>query len=139
MAYTLSQFKEVLDGLGYHLGPDGLNGNHGNFLDVFTQAAIRELQTHYHLPVTGKLDAATDNFVQTLIRNIQFSLNLVVSVQLPVNEFYGPRTVQAMKTFQRAYGLPMTGIANVSVLQKLDEETQKQALAQPYPQKVATL
>ena len=129
MPYTLSQFKEVLDGLGYNLGPDGLNGNNGNSLDVFTQAAIRELQTYYGLPVTGKLDSATDYFVQKIVRNLQHSLNAVVDAQLPVNEFYGPRTVQAMKSFQRTYGLPMTGIANLTVRELLDAEAKKHAIA----------
>jgi len=129
MAYSLSQFKEVLDGLGFHLGPDGLNGNNGNLLDVYTQSAIREFQYQYKLTTTGKLDTATDSKAQTVIRNLQHSLNLVVNAQLPVNEFYGPRTLQAVKAFQRAYSLPITGIASLTLRQKLDQEARRHTMA----------
>ncbi|WP_421657420.1 peptidoglycan-binding protein [Leptothermofonsia sp. ETS-13] len=122
MAYSLSQFKEVLDGLGFHLGPDGLNGNNGNILDVHTQSAIREFQYQYKLPITGRLDSATDDKAQKIIRNLQYSLNLTVDAQLPVNEFYGPLTLQAVKSFQRVYGLPVTGIATLMVRQRIDQE-----------------
>lgn len=129
MAYSLSQFKEVLDGLGFHLGPDGLNGNNGNILDVYTQSAIREFQYQYKLPLTGKFDSATDDKAQKVMRNLQYSLNLTVDAQLPVNEFYGPLTLQAVKTFQRAYALPATGIATLIVRQKVDEEVRKRTSA----------
>lgn len=127
MSYSLSQFKEVLDGLGYPLGPDGINGNNGNILDPYTEAAIREFQAYYKLPSTGKLDAATAEKAKKVIRNLQYSLNLTVNAQLPVNEFYGPRTFQAMKAFQRAYNLPTTGVAALTVRQKLDEEARRRA------------
>lgn len=129
MAYSLSQFKEVLDGLGFHLGPDGLNGNNGNILDVYTQSAIREFQYQYKLPLTGRLDSATDDKAQKVMRNLQYSLNLTVDAQLPVNEFYGPLTLQAVKAFQRAYSLPATGIATLTVRQKIDEEVRKRTSA----------
>lgn len=129
MPYTLSQFKEVLDGLGYNLGPDGLNGNNGDSLDAFTQAAIQELQAHYMLPLTGKLDLATDVLAQKLVRSLQYHLNVVVDAKLPVTEFYGPRTVQAIKMFQRTYGLPITGVAGAMVRQRLAEEAGKRAIA----------
>lgn len=120
MLYTLSQLKEILDGLGYNLGPDGLNGNHDNSLDMFTQAAIQELQLHYHLAPTGRLDTTTDQLVRQIIRNLLQNLNQVMDANLPVNEFYGPRMVQAIKTFQRQYGLPVTGVAGLMVRQKLE-------------------
>lgn len=93
MSYTVSQFKEVLDGFGYNLGPDGLNGNQGNSLDVFTQAAIQEFQKDYALPTTGQLDAATIILTQKLVRSIQYNLNLVVHAKLPISKFYGPRVM----------------------------------------------
>ncbi len=128
MTYSLSQFKEVLDGLGFHLGPDGLNGNNGNILDVYTQAAIREFQQQYRLSLTGRLDSVTNEKAQIVVRNLQYSLNLTVNAQLPVNEFYGPRTLQAVKAFQRAHGLPPTGIATLTVRQKLDQEARQRTM-----------
>ncbi|MCL6433238.1 MAG: peptidoglycan-binding protein [Leptolyngbyaceae cyanobacterium HOT.MB2.61] len=129
MTYSLSQFKEVLDGLGFHLGPDGLNGNNGNILDVHTQSAIREFQYQYKLPVTGRLDSATDDKAQKIMRNLQYSLNLTVNAQLPVNEFYGPQTLQAVKSFQKVYGLPVTGIATLMVRQRIDQEVRNRTTA----------
>lgn len=129
MAYSLSQFKEVLDGLGFHLGPDGLNGNNGNILDVYTQSAIREFQYQHRLPITGRLDSATDDKAQKVMRHLQYSLNLTIDAQLPVDEFYGPLTLQAVKAFQKAYGLPPTGIAALMVRQKIDQEMRKRVAA----------
>ncbi|HEY9806199.1 MAG TPA: peptidoglycan-binding domain-containing protein, partial [Candidatus Obscuribacterales bacterium] len=60
-----------------------------------------------------------------IIKNLQYSLNLTVNAKLPVSEFYGPLTLRAMKTFQQTYGLPATGIANLTVRKKLDEEAKK--------------
>ncbi|QZZ19368.1 peptidoglycan-binding protein [Leptothermofonsia sichuanensis E412] len=129
MAYSLSQFKEVLDGLGFHLGPDGLNGNNGNILDVYTQSAIREFQYQHRLPITGRLDSATDDKAQKVMRHLQYSLNLTIDARLPVDEFYGPLTLQAVKAFQKAYGLPPTGIAALMVRQKIDQEMRKRVAA----------
>jgi peptidoglycan hydrolase-like protein with peptidoglycan-binding domain len=121
MAYSLSQFKAVLNGLGYKLGPNGLGGNYSDTLDPYTQAAIQEFQIQYHLPVTKVLDSATQAKARQLIRNLQHSLNLIVNAQLPINEFYGARTVQAVMLFQQQHNLPVTGVANLSVRQQLDE------------------
>ena len=125
MAYSLTQIKEVLDGLGYNLGPNGINGNYDATLDLYTQAALREFQAQYGLPTTGRLDVATEIKAGQIIKNLQYSLNLTVNAKLPVSEFYGPLTLRAMKTFQQAYGLPATGIANLTVRKKLDEEAKK--------------
>lgn len=126
MAYTLSQFKTVLDGLGYHLGPTGLSGNYGNLLDPYTQAAIQEFQAQYNLPQTGEADQATQEKARQLVRNLQHSLNLTVDAQLPINEFYGAHTVQAVKQFQRQQQLPITGIANLNIRQKLYDAVKRQ-------------
>ena len=125
MAYSLTQIKEVLDGLGYNLGPNGINGNYDATLDIYTQAALREFQAQYSLPITGRLDAATEVKAGQIVKNLQYSLNLTINSKLPVSEFYGPLTLRAMKTFQQTYGLPATGIANLTVRKKLDEEAKK--------------
>src|SRR6476659_5340838 len=120
MAYSLTQIKEVIDGFGYNLGPNGINGNYDATLDIYTQAALREFQAQYSLPITGRLDTATEIKAGQIIKNLQYSLNLTVNAKLPVSEFYGPLTLRAMKTFQQTYGLPATGIANLTVRKKLD-------------------
>lgn len=126
MVYSLSQFKAILYGLGYNLGPNGHNGNQGNNLDFYTQAAIQEFQAHYDIAVTGVLDHPTIEKARQLVRNLQHSLNLTVDAQLPVNEFYGPRTLQAVMLFQKQHGLPVTGIAGATVRKRLEDEVKKQ-------------
>lgn len=126
MTYTLCQFKAVLDGLGYNLGPNGYGGNKSNTLDFYTQAAIQEFQTNYKLPVTGNLDAPTIEKAQQLMRNLKHSLNLTIDSHLPINEFYGPRTLQAVMEFQQHHNLPVTGIAGSVVRKTLDTEVKHQ-------------
>lgn len=126
MGYSLSQFKAVLDGLGYNLGPNGYGGNHGNTLDFYTQAAIQEFQLENELPTTGMLDHQTLEKARQLVRNLKHSLNLATDAQLPMNEFYGPRTLQAVMKFQKMHNLPVTGISGAAVRQKLDAEVKKQ-------------
>jgi len=125
MTYSISQFKMMLHNLGYSLGPDGLNGNHGNLLDLYTQAAIREFQAQFGLPITGEVDQLTSERARHLIRNLQHSLNLSIGAQLPINEFYGPCMIRAVMQFQQLHNLPMTGIAGSTVRQKLNEEVKK--------------
>lgn len=125
MTYLVSQFKMMLYNLGYSLGPHGLSGNHGNLLDSYTQAAIREFQAQFGLPLTGTVDQATSERARQLIRNLQHSLNLTVDAQLPINEFYGPRMIRAVMRFQQLHNIPITGIAGTAVRQKLDEEVKK--------------
>jgi peptidoglycan hydrolase-like protein with peptidoglycan-binding domain len=125
MAYALNQFKAVLDGLGYNLGPNGYGGNHSNVLDFYTQAAIQEFQAQHHLPITGTLDHTTSDKARQLIRNLKHSLNLAIDAQLPINEFYGPRTFEAVTRFQKLHHLPVTGIASNVVRNRLDAEVKK--------------
>ncbi|HEY9622589.1 MAG TPA: peptidoglycan-binding protein [Crinalium sp.] len=126
MIYTLSQFKAVLNGLGYNLGPDGHGGNYGNLLDAYTQAAIQDFQAEHQLESTGTLDQPTIDKACQLIRNLQHSLNVTVAAQLPINEFYGSRTSRAVMHFQQMHGLPITGIAGPAVRRRLEEGVKKQ-------------
>ncbi|MBD2463294.1 peptidoglycan-binding protein [Oscillatoria sp. FACHB-1407] len=137
MVYSLSQFKAVLNGLGYNLGPDGHGGNYGNLLDSYTQAAIYEFQTEHRLPSTGVLDSATIEKARQLVRNLQHSLNLAVNAQLPVNEFYGVNTVKAVMQFQKTYDLPITGIAGYAVRKCLDNIVKQQLRQQLNSQRVS--
>lgn len=128
MVYSLSQFKNVLHGLGYSLESCKVNCEincDDNGFDSYTQTAIRQFQLDHNLPVTGALDLITQEKARQLIRNLQHSLNLTVDAQLPVNEFYGSRTCKAVQRFQQQHGLPITGIAEVTVRRKLDEEAKR--------------
>jgi peptidoglycan hydrolase-like protein with peptidoglycan-binding domain len=146
MVYTLSQFKAVLNGLGYRLsqtdiqcdsikvdqtevGCTEVNGdNLPDYLTqaaltqaALTQAAIQEFQSQFGLPVTGECDRLTQEKARQLIRNLQHSLNLAIATELPVNEFYGASTMRAVQAFQQQYGLPPTGIASIETRCELNE------------------
>lgn len=127
--YSLSQFKAVLQGLGYPLTPEEMDGNRSDILDLKTQTAIRTFQDIYHLPVTGNPDALTQEKARQLVRNLQHSLNLAIGAQLPISEFYGPRTTRAVQRFQQQQGCPPTGIATPQLRQQL-EAAVKQHLRQ---------
>lgn len=124
--YSLTQFKAVLHGLGYHLEPEELNGKRNNRLNLRTQAAIREFQTYYQLPITGEPDLPTQEKARQLIRNLQHSLNLTINAQLPISEFYGNRTTRAVQRFQQEQGLTATGIATPQVRQVMENAVKQQ-------------
>lgn len=137
MSYSISQFKAVLNGLGYSLdsnnlpndlgsSPDSLSDSADIELDCCTQIAIRAFQTHYQLPITGTPDLQTQEKARQLIRNLQHSLNLAVNVQLPISEFYGDGTTKAVQLFQHQHGLPVTGIACSQVRQALEDSVKRQ-------------
>ncbi len=133
MSYSIRQFKAVLNGLGYGLAPNDLENSSDSLrdsadieLECCTQAAIRAFQTHYQLPITGIPDLQTQEKARQLIRNLQHSLNLAVNVQLPISEFYGDGTTEAVQVFQHQHGLPVTGIACSNVRQALENAVKRQ-------------
>lgn len=136
MPYSIGQFKAVLNGLGYSLGPtygenrrSRVKTSEDSELDLYTQAAIQEFQAYYKLPITAVPDLQTQEKARQLIRNLQHSLNIAVKAQLPISEFYGDGTTTAVQLFQYQHGLPVTGIASVVVRQAL-EAAVKQELRQ---------
>lgn len=119
MTYSIEQFKAVLIGLGYRL--DDSQCTREDAIDFRTRLAIQHFQTHYQLPITGEPDYATQAKARQLVRNLQHSLNLIVNAQLPINEYYGKHTSQAVKQFQQHHHLPTTGIATAYVRSQLAE------------------
>ena len=133
MPYSISQFKAVLNGLGYSLNPSRfgtrpsrVENSDGIELDFYVLVAIQEFQAHYKLPLTGIADLQTQEKARQLIRNLQHSLNLTVNAQLPISEFYGDRTTQAVGLFQAQHGMPVTGIASATVRQALESAVKRQ-------------
>ncbi len=131
--YSLRQFKAVLHGLGYTLEPEEIDGNRNNQLDLRTQAAIREFQANYGLPITGDANSVTQEKARQLIRNLQHSLNLIVNAHLPISEFYGPLTTRAVQKFQQQQSIPTDGIASRKVRHLLEESVKRQLRYQTYP------
>jgi Putative peptidoglycan binding domain len=120
MIYPLYQFKTVLHGLGFNLGPYGYGSNYNNVLDEYTMAAIQEFQAHYYLKKTGVLDLPTIKQAHQCMGTLKQNLNLILDKQIPLNGFYGPCTIQGVINFQKQYGLPATGIASSVVRKKLN-------------------
>lgn len=125
--YTPSEFRSVLNGLGYNVSlGDSLT-------DDATKQAIRDFQKQYGLSVDGIAGDQTQNTAADVISQLQASLNLVLKPNplLPRSQYYGPETTAAIKAFQQKYNLPITGIASFSVRQQLDVEAKKLIAKQP--------
>ncbi|MBD1881993.1 peptidoglycan-binding protein [Coleofasciculus sp. FACHB-T130] len=120
--YTPREFRSLLRGFGY-------NVTVGDTLtDEATIRAIREFQQGYKLtPVDATAGPKTQDYAANIVRILQANLNLAVKPNppLPRNQFYGPRTEDAIRQFQRQFNLPVTGIATLPVRQRLDQEARR--------------
>jgi peptidoglycan hydrolase-like protein with peptidoglycan-binding domain len=128
--YTPQEFRAVLRGLGYQV-----KVTKGPLTDEETKKAINELQKGYKLPITGQADPKTQDFVATIVQILQGNLNAVLKPQppLPRNQFYGDRTEQLIKEYQKKNQLTETGIADLRLRQRLDEEAKKVVFGETKP------
>lgn len=120
--YQPGEVRLVLIGLGYDIPATG-----EKLTDEATRQAIRNLQKRYKLRVDGVVGDRTRDLLATLVSNLQGSLNLVVKPDppLPGNQYYGPQTKAAVQAFQKQFQLPVTGIANVEIRARLDQEAKR--------------
>lgn len=137
-AYSLVQFRSVLQGLGYlpatnlsqPCDPDSTP------IDLLSEA-IQAFQQDYQLVCNGQLDTATQERARQLVRNLQHSLNLVVQAQLTLNGFYNRATIRAIEVFQQQRGIVVTGIADHGLRRVLEQEVKQwlrsQMAAEPTP------
>jgi peptidoglycan hydrolase-like protein with peptidoglycan-binding domain len=133
--YNAEQFVSVLNGLGY---PVALGTP---LTDARVQQALRDFQLQYKLPVDGQMNFPSQDQAADTIRNLQRNLNLVLNLKtpLPLTQFYGPQTEEAVKLFQKQQKLPSTGIATLETRQKLAEAVKRLvalpagAISQPPP------
>lgn len=119
--YSPREFRSLLRSLGY-------NVELGDTLrDSAVQRAIREFQQRYNLAVDGTANPQTQDVAADLVRNLQASLNLVVTPDppLPRNQFYGIRTEAAIRQFQKKFLLPETGIATIEVRERINQEARR--------------
>ncbi|MGJ5631037.1 peptidoglycan-binding domain-containing protein, partial [Nostoc sp. CALU 1950] len=127
-SYTPQQFRSVLRGLGYNV-----KVTNTALTDEETKKAIREFQTGYKLkPVDGIAGPKTQDFAANIVKILQSNLNAVLKPNppLPRDHFYGPQMEAAVKEYQKKNQLEETGIANLALRQKLDQEA-KTLLGQP--------
>ena len=125
--YSTEQFRAVIYGLGYLP-----NGQASSATDAGVQSpeealcsAICAFQKDYRIAISGTLDATTQERARQLIRNLQYSLNLVLATQLPLSEFYSSATTTAVEAFQRQRNLPMTGIATTEFRRTLEQDVKQ--------------
>ncbi|MEA5571290.1 peptidoglycan-binding domain-containing protein [Calothrix sp. UHCC 0171] len=129
--YSPQQFRAVLRGLGYQV-----KVSNAALTDAETKKAITEFQTGYKLkPVDGIAGSKTQNFAANIVRILQANLNVVIKPNppLPRDQFYGNRTETAVKEFQKKFQLEETGIADLALRQKLDQEAKNILGKQPAP------
>lgn len=128
MNYTNAQFRSILNGHGFGYSSDPnfpISSYNGALTDKVTVDAIKAFQTYYKLRVDGIAGPITMAKAEQAMRVLQDNLNRVVDVNLPKDQpFYGPRTVAAVKEFERRYGYNVDGVANLVVRQRLNELAQ---------------
>jgi peptidoglycan hydrolase-like protein with peptidoglycan-binding domain len=129
--YTSKEFRSVLRGLGYKIkvSSDPLT-------DAEAKAAVKEFQTGYRLkPVDGIAGPKTYDYAAGIVRILNSNLNVVMKPKspLPRSRFYGEQTETMIKEFQKKFQLSETGIADLAVRQKLDQEAKSAVGSKPTP------
>ncbi len=117
--YTQRQFCSVLRGLGYKVTVSETCLN-----DATTKKSIREFQKGYRMGVDGVAGSKTQVFASQIVKILQANLNMALKLDppLPKNSFYGPKTTDAVKKYQKKLELKETGIADLKLRQTLDKE-----------------
>lgn len=116
--YTPSQLISVLNGLGYPVSmTDPIDAPN-------VSQAIRDFQLQFNLPVTGTMNAASQDRAALVVQTLQQSLNrsLKPAPLLPGSQYYGSQTEALVKVFQERNRLPVTGIATLETRQRLAQE-----------------
>jgi peptidoglycan hydrolase-like protein with peptidoglycan-binding domain len=128
--YKPQEFRAVLRGLGYKV-----KVSNTPLTDEETKKAIREFQKGYKLGVDGIAGPKTQDFAANIVQILQANLNAVLKPNppLPRDQFFGSRTEQLIKEFQKKNQLTETGIADLALRQKLNAEA-RETIGQPTTQ-----
>ncbi|MEP0917763.1 peptidoglycan-binding protein [Leptolyngbya sp. DQ-M1] len=142
---SLQDLRENLDGLGYYLGPRGLDGL-GNSVSAcdrevlgaidcnatslrqlaniedYTRAAILQYQLDSNMAATGNDGPQLRSAIEKTVRILQDNLKKVLGISIELSGNYRRTTYSAVKTYQRTRGLPVTGIATLTVRRRLNDE-----------------
>ncbi|MEL6457271.1 MAG: peptidoglycan-binding domain-containing protein [Cyanobacteria bacterium J06621_15] len=129
--YTPREFRSVLYGLGYNIAV-----SEAPLTDARTKKAIREFQRGYKIGVDGIAGPETQNLAAEIVKSLKYNLNLVANPdpELTLNQFYGPRTQEVVKKYQEQLEIEQSGIANLALRQRLNQ----QAKDNPEPSPTAT-
>ncbi|BAU10764.1 peptidoglycan binding domain-containing protein [Leptolyngbya sp. NIES-3755] len=142
---SLADLRENLDGLGYYLGPRGLDGL-GNSVnacdreilgaidcnvtslrqlanvDGYTRAAILQYQIDSNLAATGNDGPQLRSAIEKTVRILQDNLKKVLNTEIELSGNYRRATYSAVKSYQRSRSLPITGIATITVRRRLNDD-----------------
>lgn len=127
MTYTNAQFRSILNGHGftYVSEPDSnfpISNNEKPLVDQLTVDAIKDFQAYFKLKVDGIAGAITMAKAEQAMHILQDNLNLVIKAKIPANQpFYGPKTVAAVKEFERRHGYHVNGVASLAMRQQLND------------------
>ncbi|WP_016950669.1 peptidoglycan-binding protein [Anabaena sp. PCC 7108] len=127
--YKPQEFRAVLHGLGYKV-----KVTNDSLTDEETKKAISEFQKGYKLNVDGKAGPKTQAFAANIVQILQGNLNAVLKPNpvLPRDQFYSTRLEELVKEYQKKNQLTETGIADLALRQKLNEEA-KTVIGLPTP------
>jgi peptidoglycan hydrolase-like protein with peptidoglycan-binding domain len=153
---SLHDLRENLDGLGYYLGPRGLDGLGNNVnacdrdilgaidcnstslrvlprLDNYTRAAIQQFQLDNNMAATGNDGAELRSAIEKTVRILQNNLKIVLKIDIELSGNYRRVTFNAVKTYQQTRKLLVTGIATVTVRRRLNDEARGTTSPTPAP------
>ncbi|MCJ8280740.1 MAG: peptidoglycan-binding protein, partial [Rivularia sp. ALOHA_DT_140] len=127
--YTPREFRSVLYGLGYNV-----KVSNDPLTDAQTRKAIREFQRGYKIGIDGIAGPNTQNLAAEIVKSLKYNLNLVANPdsKLTVNQFYGPKTQEVVKTYQEQLQVEQSGIADLALRQRLNQQA-KENPGQPSP------
>src|SRR5699024_439032 len=127
------QLKEDLDTLGFA----SFNGPN-TYFGTKTRRGIEDFQKYYGLPVSGIADESTLEKIQDVLSSpFQYGKRDSGSVQLKrnldilgyasfnnPNNYFGKKTREGVKAFQKNHGIPVSGIADEQTRKAINEAAQ---------------
>lgn len=109
--------QQNLIGLGYLNGTD--DGNYG----PMTQEAVRKFQAEYGLAVDGSAGSATQTAVRNAMVRLQVELKRAGFDPGIADGHFGSKTQKALKNYQAARGLEVTGVADAQTWSRINGES----------------
>jgi len=97
----------------------GVDGSFGNN----TKNAVIALQKALHMKQTGSVDDKLDALIIDTVYDIQLYMKLKGYYKITVDGIGGNGTTNAMKAYQKAYGYAQTGIADLSILKAMLQDS----------------
>ena len=159
---SLQDLKENLDGLGYYLGPRGLDGLGNSVsscdrdvlgaidcnvtslrqlanIEDYTRAAIAQYQMDSNIAATGNDGVQLRSAIEKTVRILQDNLKTALKISIDLSGNYRRTTYDAVKSYQRSRGLPVTGIATISIRKRLNDEARGTTSPAPSPSELDSL